>query len=124
MYQPGTNPSRSPHLGTPPLQLDDMPYHRIKTADTPPGRASLPLKLNREGNIYLANAVAGVVGMRAWSSRKDLHERPGEKGLDTLSVEAGWWLYEKKSDEQMKSGTGGWASSLHGEDSFCLSRQR
>lgn len=46
--------------------------------------------------------VAGSVGMRARSSGKDLHERPGETGLDTLSVESGWWMYEKKSDEEME----------------------
>ncbi len=46
--------------------------------------------------------VAGSVGMKARSSSNALDGRPGETGLDTLSVESGWWMYERLSDEEMK----------------------
>jgi Domain of unknown function (DUF4419) len=84
------------------LQLDDARYHCIETTDVPPGWASVPVKLDDDGNITWTVMVAGSVGMKVTSSGKDLHERPGETGLDTLSVESGWWMYEKLSDEEMK----------------------
>lgn len=52
--------------------------------------------------------VAGSVGMKVTSSGKDLHERPGVTGLDTLSVESGWWMYEKMSDEEMQEAKKAW----------------
>ncbi len=45
---------------------------------------------------------AGSVGMKARSSGRDLHEQPRVKGLETLSVESGWWMYVKMTEEAMK----------------------
>lgn len=87
---------------TPVLQLDEARYHRVETDDVPPGWASVPVELDDDGNIIPCTMVAGSVGVKLRSSGTDLHEKPGEVGLDTVSIESGWWMYERKSDEQMK----------------------
>jgi hypothetical protein len=50
-----------------------------------------------EGNVE-CEMVAGVIGMRVSCSGLDLHGRPGEKGMDTLAVEPGWWMVRKGED--------------------------
>jgi Domain of unknown function (DUF4419) len=85
------------------LQLDEARYHRIDTDEVPPGWASVPVELNDNGTIIPCTMVAGSVGTRVRSSGMELHERPGETGLDTISIESGWWMFERKSNEQMKA---------------------
>lgn len=87
---------------TPILQLDEARYHRIETDAVPPGWASVPVELDDDGNIIPCTMVAGSVGTRVRSSGKELHNRSGETGLDTISIESGWWMFERKSDEQLK----------------------
>lgn len=89
---------------TPVLQIDEARYHRIETSDVPSGRASVPVELNDDGFITKCGMAAGLVGTRYSSSGKDLHERDGQKGLDTISPVSGWWMYEVKNEEEMQAG--------------------
>jgi hypothetical protein len=82
---------------TPVLQLDEARYHRIETDEVPPGWGSVPVELHHGGTIISCTIVAGSVGTRVRSSDTELHERPGETGLDTISIELGWWMFENKS---------------------------
>jgi hypothetical protein len=106
-YDPKRNPGPNKEMDsmgepTPVLQLDLARYHRIETDEVPPGWASVPVELKYDnGNIIPCTMVAGSVGIRMRSSGKELHERLGESGLDTISIESGWWMFERKSDEQM-----------------------
>ncbi|CZR52789.1 uncharacterized protein PAC_02666 [Phialocephala subalpina] len=88
---------------TPILQLDNARYHRVESDEVPPGWASVPVELNDDGLITPCTMVAGSVGMKVKSSGKELHGRAGETGLDTISIESGWWMYERKTDEELKT---------------------
>jgi len=112
-YNPKHNPGPQNEMSsmgqpTPVLQLDEARYHRIETSDVPPGWASVPVELNDNGYKIPCTMVAGLVGTRASSSGKDLHERPGETGLDTLSAVSGWGMYERKTDEEIKADKEAW----------------
>ena len=87
----------------PVLQLDGARYHKIETTDVPPGWASVPVELNDNGAITKCGMAAGLVGMKLSTSGKDLHKRSGEKGLDTITPVSGWWMYELKSEEDMRA---------------------
>lgn len=80
---------------TPVLKLDAARYHRIETTDVPAGWASLPVELDNDGNIIPCMMIAGLVGKQYTSSGTEVHNRPGETGLDTVSVISGWWMYER-----------------------------
>jgi hypothetical protein len=73
------------------LLLDGTRYHSVETGDIPPGWASVPVTLNDDGNITDCVLVAGHVGLEVSSSGKDLHDRPGVTGLDTIKPISGWW---------------------------------
>ncbi|KAE8444443.1 hypothetical protein EG329_000534 [Mollisiaceae sp. DMI_Dod_QoI] len=105
-HKPGSNPGpnkemRSMGKPTPILELDGARYHRIETSAVPPGWASVPIELDDDGHKIPCTMVAGSVGVRVKSSGQGLHERVGETGLDTISIESGWWMYERKTDEEM-----------------------
>ncbi|OXV06808.1 hypothetical protein Egran_05426, partial [Elaphomyces granulatus] len=81
--------------------LDGVRYHRVDTNNVPPGFASVPVKLDDNGDEYDTVMVAGSVGIRATSSGELLtpskFDNPGITiELDTLQSESGWWMYEKK----------------------------
>jgi len=96
-WRPGFNT----YIG-PTMQLDGIRYHSVETTDVIRGYASVPVKLDDNGTISWANMVAGLVGMKARSSGEDLYLRPGQKGLDTLSVESGWWMYETDGEQRQE----------------------
>lgn len=86
--------------------LDGVRYHRIESADVPPGYASVPVKIDDNGVIYEARMVAGSVGIRMESSGVAGERGPGgrggklrpkdeplEVGLDTVRPISGWWMY-------------------------------
>jgi len=107
-YHPERNPGPGSEMfsmgaPTPVLQFDGARYHRIETSAVPPGWASVPVELNDDGNITKCGMAAGLVGMKFSSSGKDLHKRIGEKGLDTITPVSGWWMYELRSEEDMKA---------------------
>lgn len=59
----------------------------------------LPITVQEYGREVKAVMVAGSVGLRASSSGEELHAykemKEGEKtGMDTVSVENGWWIIE------------------------------
>jgi len=81
--------------------LDGVRYHRVDTNDVPPGFASVPVKLDDNGDEYDAVMVAGSVGIKATSSGELLTPATFDNPsitieLDTLQSESGWWMYEKK----------------------------
>ncbi|KAN0077606.1 protein of unknown function (DUF4419) domain containing protein [Elaphomyces granulatus] len=81
--------------------LDGVRYHRVDTNDVPPGFASVPVKLDDNGDEYDTVMVAGSVGFKATSSGELLTPSTFDNPsitieLDTLQSESGWWMYEKK----------------------------
>jgi hypothetical protein len=108
---------------TPHLVLDDAVYYRIDSTDIPPGFASVPVKVDDNGHEYDTIMVAGSVGIKVTSSgelltpmrrwryggQTRLEEEP-TVGLDTVQPESGWWIFEKKKEEneQEKAHSGWW----------------
>ena len=41
-----------------------MAYHVIESEDIPPGYTSVPVKVDDNGNVFMATRMAGSVGMR------------------------------------------------------------
>lgn len=80
---------------TPVLQLDEARYHRVDTEAIPAGWASVPVELNDNGMITPCVMVAGAIGMK-FSKSGNL-----ETGIDTLSVQSGWWMYETYDKKEM-----------------------
>ena len=81
------------------LVLDGMSYDRVDSNKVPAGHSSVPVKLIDNGVEYEAMMVAGSVGLCCTSSGREVDGDP--KGLDTISMETGWWIFEKKSKTVM-----------------------
>ena len=79
------------------LTLDGAAYHWIESDMVPPGYASVPVKVDDNGDEFDAVMVAGSVGIKAsWSVCG------GSERLDTMSAESGWWIFEKKDARPVK----------------------
>ena len=84
-----------PSRGGETLRLDDVAYHRIDTEKVPSGYTSVPVTVDDNGDLFDAMMVAGSVGINCTSSGDELAD--GKVGLDTVSAETGWWMFERKS---------------------------
>ena len=79
------------------LTLDGVDYHRIESDEIPPGYTSVPVKVDDNGDIFMAMMVAGSVGIKGSTS-----ECGGIGKLDTMSAESGWWIFEKIDGRPVK----------------------
>ena len=77
------------------LRLDDVAYHRVESRKVPSGYSSVPVTVDDNGALFDAMMVAGSVGISFTSSGDELAD--GIVGLDTISAETGWWMFERKS---------------------------
>ncbi|KAM0800503.1 hypothetical protein BDR22DRAFT_898512 [Usnea florida] len=77
------------------LRLDDVAYHRVNSGKVPSGYSSVPVTVNDNGDLFDAMMVAGSVGINCTSGGEELAD--GIVGLDTISAETGWWMFERKS---------------------------
>ena len=77
------------------LRLDGVPYHRVDSEEVPSGYSSVPVTVDDNGDVFDAMMVAGSVGINCTSSGDELAD--GIVGLDTISAETGWWMFERKS---------------------------
>ncbi len=77
------------------LHLDGVAYHRIDSRRVPSGYSSVPVAVDDNGDLFDAMMVAGSVGINCTSSGDKLGD--GIVGLDTVSAETGWWMFERKS---------------------------
>ena len=74
-------------------ELDGVFYHRVNTDDVPSGTASVPVKVDDNGEIHYTRMVAGSTGIQATSSISERVEGEG-RSLDCLQPVAGWWMIE------------------------------
>ncbi|KAF2166254.1 hypothetical protein M409DRAFT_66756 [Zasmidium cellare ATCC 36951] len=86
-------------------ELGGVRYHRVDTADIPPGWASVPVELDDHGEITHTRMVAGSVAIEGGTSSganlDDADDGPKETlTLDSVQPMAGWWVYEVKSEEK------------------------
>ena len=77
------------------LRLDGVTYHRVDSEEVPPGYSSVPVTVNDNGDLFDAMMVAGSVGINCTSGGDELVD--DIVGLDTISAETGWWMFERKS---------------------------
>ena len=82
---------------SPVLELDGVLYHRVKSNEVPPGYSSVPVKVDDNGVLFDSTMVAGSVGMNCSSSGDKVDG--GLVGLDTVSAETGWWIFESKDPD-------------------------
>ncbi|KAL9586671.1 MAG: hypothetical protein Q9212_000740 [Teloschistes hypoglaucus] len=80
------------------MKLDDVTYHQVESGDVPPGYSSVPVTVDDNGDEFDASMIAGSVGMKYSSSSG------ATSGLDTLQPESGWFMFEKKSEEEKAEG--------------------
>ena len=92
------------------LKLDDVIYHVIKSKNVPLGYSTVPVKVDDNGDEFSAMMIAGSVGIGCTSSDGEVTT------LDTVQPVTGWWMFEKKSEEELAAeakdlpAIGGWAS--------------
>jgi hypothetical protein len=102
LHRPGANPPtlaatmKSYGQPTPVLTLSDVRYHRVGTNDIAPGWLSVPVIVDDNGTLYNTRMVAGSVGVEVLRSKKTAD-------LDTLKPVTGWWIYESKSEEELRT---------------------
>ncbi|KAE8167930.1 hypothetical protein BDV40DRAFT_252127 [Aspergillus tamarii] len=77
-------------------ELDGILYHRVDTDDIPCGFASVPVKVNDNGDEYNTRMVAGLVGIQATSSSDDRRPRQNTS-LSSIQPVSGWWMYEERN---------------------------
>ncbi|KAM0798439.1 hypothetical protein BDR22DRAFT_373388 [Usnea florida] len=78
----------------PVLKLDGMFYHRVESDEVPPGYSSVPVKVDDNEDVFDSTMVAGSVGINCSSSGDEVDG--GLAGLDTVSADTGWWMFESK----------------------------
>ena len=78
------------------LRLDGVAYHRVDSKDVPSGYSSVPVTVDDNGDLFDAMMVAGSVGINCTSGGDELAN--DIVGLDTVSPETGWWMFERKSE--------------------------
>ena len=77
------------------LRLHGVAYHRVDSEEVPAGYSSVPVTVDDNGDLFDAMMVAGSVGINCTSGGDELAD--GIVGLDTISAETGWWMFERKS---------------------------
>lgn len=82
------------------LCLDGAIYHTVDSDDVPPGYTSVPVDVDDNGDLFKAMMVAGSVGMRSLSSGGTLGP-DGEKRMDTIQPETGWWMFQVKEEAEV-----------------------
>lgn len=77
------------------LRLDGVAYHWVDSTEVPSGYSSVPVTVDDNGDLFDAMMVAGSVGINCTSDGDELAD--GIVGLNTISAETGWWMFERKS---------------------------
>lgn len=85
----------------PKLILDGEFYHQVDSSDVPQGFLSVPVKINDNGFELAALMIAGSVGISASSSGEKLAAEDDKIGNDTIAPASGWWMFAKKSEEEL-----------------------
>jgi len=81
------------------LSLDSSVYHHIDSSEIPAGYTEVDVKVIDNGDEFPAILVAGMVGSEVRSSGDK--ELSGTGASDTVRCANGWWMAERKSDEEM-----------------------
>ena len=86
-------PEQNSYVNAPQLSLDGVVYNVVKSGAVPSGWSKVPVKINDNGYEVEAVMIAGSVGINCSSTGTKLAN--GTVGLDTMSPETGWWIFEK-----------------------------
>jgi hypothetical protein len=76
------------------LTLDGEEFHKVDSNDLPPAWVTVPITVDEFGIEFKARMVAGCVGYSVQQSGQKLES--GGVGLDTISPEVGWWMFEER----------------------------
>lgn len=87
----------------PELILDGEVYHQVDSSEVPQGFLSVPVKINDNGFEVAALMIAGSVGISVSSSGEKLAAEDNKIGNDTFAPASGWWMFAKKSEEELAS---------------------
>ncbi|KAI4162392.1 MAG: hypothetical protein LQ342_003958 [Letrouitia transgressa] len=79
-------------------QIGQTLYHKVDDQDVPAGYTSVPVTVDDNGTVYKTKMVAGLLGIRAWSSGRMLDENIKPPALDSIQAVSGWFMYELKDD--------------------------
>ena len=86
----------------PPLSLDGVKYPTINADLVPPGFCTVPVEINDNGEEIKAEMLAGSIGHDCTSSGGAVAD-PEKGKLDTLQARSGWWIYEKRPEEEVEA---------------------
>ena len=81
------------------LRLDGIDYHHIESKEAPPGHTSVHVRISDNGCEFNAVIVAEFVGIKGTRSAKR------DDGFDIMSPQNGWWMFERKSKDEMAEET-------------------
>ena len=120
------------HTNTDGLLLDGVQFHRVETTDVPPSYAEVDVSLDDNGQTYNASLLAGMVAIRvldsesfgsgagekqrqsvggkcsdgqccdAQNATSMLLDASRQGKSDVLQPVAGWWLFDKMSNEEFR----------------------
>ncbi|MCJ1250375.1 hypothetical protein MMC30_007601 [Trapelia coarctata] len=77
------------------LCLDGTYYHQVNMDHVPPGWTKVPVEVDDNGCEFDALMIAGSVAINCTSSGEEVGN--GAVGLDTMTPETGWWMFQKVS---------------------------
>ena len=97
-------------LGGRGFTLDGMTYQIITLYQIPSGYASLPTKVDDDGNEVDAVIVAGSLGTQY--TRSDGISAGSRVGLDSVSPVSGWWIITKKQEGEESATSSGMIQAL------------
>ncbi|RYC65441.1 hypothetical protein CHU98_g758 [Xylaria longipes] len=81
------------------LCLDGVYYHEIDPDKTPPGYATLPMRVNDHGTIINAEMLSGSVGISCTSSGRVSTGPGGDIGIDTMQPHSAWFIYDQEPED-------------------------
>jgi hypothetical protein len=76
------------------LRIDNQTFHKVDSNDLPSAWVSVPVVVNEFGTEFKARMVAGCIGYSVQQSGQE--QEKGGLGLDTVTPEIGWWMFEEK----------------------------
>lgn len=74
------------------LELDGVQYGVIQDSQVPSGYSKVPVKIDDNGEIIMAEMTAGSVGIACSSSGRSMED--GSLGLDSMQPVSAWWISE------------------------------
>ncbi len=88
------------------LRIGAIEFYQVEIDEIPPGFATVPVKIDDNGQVYMARMIAGSMATRGYVNHRNFSaERRGN--YNTLQPEVGWCVFKSKGKLNEEDISGG-----------------